>query len=157
MDWCSRRILAWRLSNSLTTDFCIEAIAHHGRPELFNSDQGSQFTDSGFVALLAAHGTPGRNYHPTLKRYRQHVRAREDRIFNAVSQARCLLVGDGELGRPPGFTTRQESPRTLASERAYRYSNIRTPMCATTAAKRAPRGARNALPGHDGRHGGPKR
>jgi putative transposase len=60
MDWCSRRILAWRLSNSLTTDFCIEAveeaIAHHGRPELFNSDQGSQFTDSGFVALLAAHG-----------------------------------------------------------------------------------------------------
>jgi putative transposase len=58
MDWCSRRILAWRLSNSLTTDFCSEAveeaIAHHGRPELFNSDQGSQFTDSGFVALLAA-------------------------------------------------------------------------------------------------------
>ena len=55
------RIVAWRLSNSLTTDFCIEAveeaIAHHGRPELFNSDQGSQFTDSGFVALLAAHGT----------------------------------------------------------------------------------------------------
>lgn len=60
MDWCSRRIVAWRFSNSLTTDFCIEAveeaIAHHGRPELFNSDQGSQFTDSGFVALLAAHG-----------------------------------------------------------------------------------------------------
>ena len=60
MDWYSRKILAWRLSNSLTTDFCIEAveeaIARHRRPEIFNTDQGSQFTDGGFVALLVSHG-----------------------------------------------------------------------------------------------------
>jgi putative transposase len=60
MDWCSRKVLAWRLSNSLTTDFCIEAveeaIARYGRPEVFNTDQGSQFTDGEFVALLASHG-----------------------------------------------------------------------------------------------------
>jgi putative transposase len=46
MDWASRRVLAWRVSNSLTTDFCIEAVEEaltkHGRPEIFNTDQGSQ-------------------------------------------------------------------------------------------------------------------
>jgi putative transposase len=56
LDWATRRILAWRLSNTLTTDFCIEAvqeaIARHGCPEIFNTDQGSQFTDADFVALI---------------------------------------------------------------------------------------------------------
>ena len=60
LDWSSRRILSFRLSNSLTTDFCIEAveeaIARHGAPEVFNTDQGSQFTSLDFVALLKAHG-----------------------------------------------------------------------------------------------------
>jgi putative transposase len=59
MDWSSRKILAWRLSNSLTSDFCIEAveeaIARYGRPEIFNTDQGSQFIDNAFVTLLATH------------------------------------------------------------------------------------------------------
>lgn len=56
LDWATRRVLAWRLSNTLTTDFCIEtvqdAIATYGRPEIFNTDQGSQFTDGEFVALI---------------------------------------------------------------------------------------------------------
>lgn len=56
IDWATRRILAWRLSNTLTTDFCIEtvneAIARHGKPEIFNTDQGSQFTDTDFVDLI---------------------------------------------------------------------------------------------------------
>jgi len=56
LDWATRRVLAWRLSNTLTTDFCIEtvqdAIAEHGRPEVFNTDQGSQFTDADFVELI---------------------------------------------------------------------------------------------------------
>jgi len=56
LDWATRRVLAWRLSNTLTADFCIEAvqeaIAEHGRPEIFNTDQGSQFTDGDFVALI---------------------------------------------------------------------------------------------------------
>ena len=56
LDWATRRVLAWRLSNTLTTDFCIdavrEAIEAHGRPQIFNTDQGSQFTDHDFVALI---------------------------------------------------------------------------------------------------------
>lgn len=60
MDWHSRNVLAWRLSNSLTTDFCIdaveEAIAKYGCPAIFNTDQGSQFTDIDFTAMLKAHG-----------------------------------------------------------------------------------------------------
>ena len=48
LDWASRRVLAWRLSNTLTTDFCIEAVqealASSGTPEIFNTDQGCQFT-----------------------------------------------------------------------------------------------------------------
>lgn len=56
MDWFSRAVLSWSLSNSLSTEFCIEALEealqHHGPPEIFNSDQGSQFTDKDFVAVL---------------------------------------------------------------------------------------------------------
>ena len=48
MDWVSRAVLAWRLSNTLGADFCVEALeealARYGRPEIFNTDQGSQFT-----------------------------------------------------------------------------------------------------------------
>jgi putative transposase len=59
MDWYSRKILAWRVSNTLTADFCIEAleaaIARYGVPEIFNSDQGTQFTDAGFVGVLSQH------------------------------------------------------------------------------------------------------
>jgi putative transposase len=60
MDWFSRSVVAWRLSNSLTTDFCIdaveEAIAKYGCPKIFNTDQGCQFTDRDFVDLLKGHG-----------------------------------------------------------------------------------------------------
>ncbi len=46
MDWASRKVLAWRICNTLTTDFCIEAlqeaIGRYGKPEIFNTDQGSQ-------------------------------------------------------------------------------------------------------------------
>jgi putative transposase len=60
LDVFSRKTLAWRLSNSLTTDFCIdaveEAIARFGCPEIFNTDQGSQFTDSDFTGMLKSNG-----------------------------------------------------------------------------------------------------
>ena len=58
IGWYSRRVLAWRLSFTLTADFCIEALeealARHGRPDIFNTDQGSQFTSVGFIAVLTA-------------------------------------------------------------------------------------------------------
>ena len=60
VDWFSRRVMSWRLSNTLTTDFCLdavrEAIARHGTPEIFNTDQGSQFTSSDFTQLLKDNG-----------------------------------------------------------------------------------------------------
>jgi hypothetical protein len=59
MDWVSRYVLAWRLSNLLDASFCIEALEDalsHGLPEIFNTDQGSQFTDDDFTGVLRAHG-----------------------------------------------------------------------------------------------------
>jgi putative transposase len=60
LDWASRRVLAWRLSNTLTTDFCIEAVqealASYGTPDIFNTDQGCQFTSQEFTGLLKDHG-----------------------------------------------------------------------------------------------------
>lgn len=60
MDWVSRRVLAWRLSNTLDVSFCTEAleeaIRKYGVPEIFNSDQGSQFTSEAFTGILNAHG-----------------------------------------------------------------------------------------------------
>jgi putative transposase len=56
MDWFARRILAWRLSNTMEAEFCVEvleeALAKHGRPEIFNSDQGSQFSGMAFTGVL---------------------------------------------------------------------------------------------------------
>ena len=60
LDWATRRVLSWRLSNTLSTDFCIEAVqeavTRYGKPEIFNTDQGCQFTSSPFVELLKQHG-----------------------------------------------------------------------------------------------------
>ena len=60
LDWSTRRVLAWRLSNTLTVGFCIaalrEALARFGTPEIFNSDQGSQFTSEDFTKVLREHG-----------------------------------------------------------------------------------------------------
>nr|WP_258051823.1 IS3 family transposase [Mesorhizobium sp. INR15] len=56
MDWFSRKVLAWRLSNTMDADFCVaaleEAIARYGRPDMFNTDQGSQFTSFAFTSTL---------------------------------------------------------------------------------------------------------
>jgi putative transposase len=60
MDWATRKILSWRLSNTLTADFCVEAleeaIGRYGCPEIVNTDQGSQFTSSDFVECVHRHG-----------------------------------------------------------------------------------------------------
>ncbi len=60
LDWATRRILAWRLSNSLTADFCVEAleeaITRYGVPEIMNTDQRSQFTGREFITTLTERG-----------------------------------------------------------------------------------------------------
>ena len=59
MDWYSRYVVAWRLSNTLDAAFCVEVLDEaltKGTPEVFNTDQGSQFTGEGFTGLLEQHG-----------------------------------------------------------------------------------------------------
>ena len=60
MDWHSRKVLSWRISNTLETGFCLEALMEafqkHGRPEIFNTDQGSQFTSAAFVKAVEGTG-----------------------------------------------------------------------------------------------------
>ena len=60
MDWHSRKVLSWRLSNTLDSEFCVsaleEAIAQYGRPDIFNTDQGCQFTSKAFTDVLKTNG-----------------------------------------------------------------------------------------------------
>ena len=60
MDWASRAVLSWRMSNTMDTSFCVaaleEALARFGRPDIFNTDQGSQFTSAAFTGVLIAAG-----------------------------------------------------------------------------------------------------
>ena len=60
IDWYSRKVLSWRLSNTLDSGFCVDcleqALQVYGRPEIFNTDQGCQFTSDAFTGMLKAHG-----------------------------------------------------------------------------------------------------
>jgi putative transposase len=60
LDWFSRRVLSWRVSITMEASFCVatleEALAKHGKPEIFNTDQGSQFTGAAFTGVLADNG-----------------------------------------------------------------------------------------------------
>ena len=60
MDWSSRKVLSWRLSNTLDSSFCVEAleeaIMKYGTPDIFNTDHGSQFTSIEFISILLSHG-----------------------------------------------------------------------------------------------------
>ncbi len=60
IDWYSRKVLSWRISNTLDTAFCVdcleEALLRYGKPEIFNTDQGCQFTSESFTGVLKAHG-----------------------------------------------------------------------------------------------------
>jgi putative transposase len=59
IDWYSRYVFSWRLSNTLDADFCVEALEEalsQGRPEIFNTDQGAQFTSEAFTGLLEQYG-----------------------------------------------------------------------------------------------------
>ena len=58
LDWATRRVLSWRLSITMEAAFCVEtledALSRHGKPDIFNTDQGSQFTSGDFIGLLLA-------------------------------------------------------------------------------------------------------
>jgi len=103
MDWVSRYVLAWRLSNLLDASFCIEALEDalsQGRPEIFNTDQGSQFTDDDFTGVLCAHGVAismdGRG------RFADNIFV--ERLWRSLKYEEVVccesFIGDG--GRSPG-------------------------------------------------------
>ena len=56
IDWYTRKVLAWRISNTLEADFCVEAMAKYGPPEIINTDQDSQFTGSAWITTLTVTG-----------------------------------------------------------------------------------------------------
>nr|WP_198150042.1 DDE-type integrase/transposase/recombinase [Castellaniella caeni] len=60
IDWATRKVLSWRVSNTMETSFCVEALEEalqrYGTPEIFNTDQGSQFTSDEFTGVLKDHG-----------------------------------------------------------------------------------------------------
>jgi putative transposase len=129
VDWFSRRVLAWRLSITLEVDFCVEAVeealARHGRPEIFNTDQGSQFTSAAFTGLLLdntiAISMDGRGAwrdNVFVERLWRSVKYEEVylRAYDSVGEARA------SLGRYLDFYNRKRPHSSLAArtpDRAY--------------------------------------
>ncbi len=129
MDWFSRRVLAWRLSITMEVEFCIEAVeealARHGRPEIFNTDQGSQFTSAAFTGLLLentiAISMDGRGSwrdNVFVERLWRSVKYEEVylRAYDTVDEARA------SLGRYLNFYNRQRPHSSLDArtpDRAY--------------------------------------
>ena len=104
VDWFSRRVLAWRVSIDMAVDFCLEAVeeamARHGKPDIFNTDQGSQFTSVAFTGVLADNGIAismdGRGAwrdNVFVERLWRSVKYEEVylRAYDSVSQARASL------------------------------------------------------------------
>jgi putative transposase len=133
VDWFSRRVLAWRLSITLEVEFCLnaveDALARYGRPEIFNTDQGSQFTSAAFTGLLLdnmiAISMDGRGS------WRDNVFV--ERLWRSVKYEEVYLraydsVGDARasLGRYLDFYNRTRPHSSLAArtpDRAY-FDNL---------------------------------
>jgi putative transposase len=129
VDWFSRRVLAWRLSITLEVEFCLdaveEALARCGRPEIFNTDQGSQFTSAAFTGLLLenaiAISMDGRGSwrdNVFVERLWRSVKYEEVylRAYDSVGEARA------SLGRYLQFYNRKRPHSSLAArtpDRAY--------------------------------------
>ena len=129
VDWFSRRVLAWRLSITLEVEFCLEAVeealAKYGRPEIFNTDQGSQFTSTAFTGLLLdnaiAISMDGRGSwrdNVFVERLWRSVKYEEVylRAYDSVGEARA------SLGRYLDFYNRKRPHSSLAArtpDRAY--------------------------------------
>jgi putative transposase len=122
IDWFSRRVLSWRVSITMEADFCIEAVeeamARYGKPEIFNTDQGSQFTSAAFTGLLQDNGIAismdGRGSwrdNVFIERLWRSVKYEEVylRAYDSVAQARA------SLGRYLGFYNGKRPHSSLAT------------------------------------------
>jgi putative transposase len=122
IDWHTRRVLAWRVSITMEVDFCLEAVeeamARHGKPEIFNTDQGSQFTSAAFTGLLADNGVrismDGRGAwrdNVFVERLWRSVKYEEVylRAYNSVAEARA------SIGRYLDFYNRKRPHSSLGA------------------------------------------
>ncbi len=133
MDWVSRAVLAWRLSITLDADFCVEALEEallrYGRPEIFNTDQGSQFTSDDFTGTLKRHGVTISMDGKSLPLRKQGAGAWTTSLssgYGAVSNTKrstFMLMRQWPKPRPalaPGWTFTTPSASTRASAIARR-------------------------------------
>ena len=139
LDWFSRRVLAWRLSITLEAEFCLdavqEALARHGKPEIFNTDQGSQFTSAPFTGMLqdqairiSMDGRGAWRDNVFVERLWRSVKYEEVylRAYDSVSEARA------SLGRYLAFYNGRRPHSSLGArtpERAY-LDHLPAPMAA---------------------------
>ncbi|WP_281824923.1 IS3 family transposase [Sphingobium sp. BS19] len=139
VDWFSRKVLAWRVSITMEADFCVEALeealAHYGKPEIFNTDQGSQFTSMAFTSVLLreeiAISMDGRGAwrdNVVVERLWRSVKYEEVylRAYGAVSEAR------GSIGRYLSFYNSRRPHSSLAAktpDQAY-FDNLPLAMAA---------------------------
>ena len=134
LDWASRRVLSWRLSITMEAAFCVEALedamAHHGKPEIFNTDQGSQFTGSAFTGVLANNGIAismdgkgGWRDNVFVERLWRSVKYEEVylRAYDNVSEARA------SIGRYLDFYNRRRRIRALTTPHPITPTSPRCP------------------------------
>ena len=134
MDWHSRRVLARRVSNSMESGFCVEAVeealARFGAPRIFNTDQGSQFTSEAFTGLLKKHaiqinmdGKGCWRGNVFVERLRRTVKYEEVylHVYESVPQARESLVRYCVTSR---YTTASDRTRVLIVEHPTRSTSI---------------------------------
>ena len=140
VDWFSRKVLAWRLSIALSADFCVEALEEaldrHGRPEIFNTDQGSQFTSADFINVLknagiaiSMDGKGAWRDNVFVERLWRTVKYEEVylRAYSAVSEARA------SIGRYLDFYNETRPHSSLGGRTPNQtYLNRLTPIPAAT-------------------------
>jgi putative transposase len=140
VDWFSRRVLAWRVSITMEAEFCIEtleeALAKHGKPEIFNTDQGSQFTSTEFTGVLLKNGIAismdGKGSwrdNVFVERLWRSVKYEEVylRAYNTVSEARTFIGRYFEFynsGRPHSSLGRQTPDQAYFDRRSHCCSGV---------------------------------
>src|ERR1700731_3854155 len=98
IDWASRAVLAWRLSNTIDSGFCVEALeealARHGKPRIFNTDQGAQFTSAASTGKLEAAGAASFMDNIFIERLRRSIKYEEVHL-KAYADGREARAGIG--------------------------------------------------------------
>jgi putative transposase len=116
LDWAPRRVLSWRLSITLEAAFCVEtledALARHGKPEIFNTDQGSQFSGAAFTRVLACNGIAIRM--DGKGAWRDNVIV--ERLWRSVKTRRCIC-GSMKASARRATQSADTSISTIAADR----------------------------------------